>query len=156
MKIESGNQGLKGWYDGALKKSAQEDDFELHQDDNYALIPDASMAEEAWKDIRNTGLDVIVDGVLHMQEFLTGGQRFELGQVDRTGIVLDDNYAGRKIGVSGYDLVFFDGEDERVYSNSSLDELENEMYGWFNDEQADAYMQELKPLIDRGNWPWTE
>lgn len=147
MKIKSENQGLQGWYDGLLKKSAQSDDFELHQKDNYALVPDSSLAGEAWEDIHITDLNVMVNGVLHEEEFLTGGKRFELGQVDRIGVVLDENYAGRKVGVSEYDLVFFDGEEDRTYSNSSAEELENEMYGWFDEDRVEEYMQELGPIL---------
>lgn len=119
--MKSENQALKGLYDGALKKSTHSDDFKLHH-------ADSSLARKVWNNIHNTGLVAMINGFLHAEEFLTGVERFKLRQFDRIGVLLDEDYSGGKVGVSRYDLVFYDGEEDRVYRNSSLDELEDEMY----------------------------
>lgn len=154
MNIEKDNEGLAGWYDGFIKKDTS-GGYQLHQIDEYAAVPDEAFAEEIWNDVHDTGLEVMFKGILHVQELLTGSQRFELGQVDRAGILLEENYAGRKVGVSDYDLVFFDGDEEQVYSHDTVEGLKSSMEGWFDEEQVDEYMEELEPVLKADNWPWT-
>lgn len=96
----------------------------------------------------------MIKGVLESEELLTGSEILELGYVDRAGVVVEDNYAGRTVGVAGYDIVFLDEEEAVVYRNDSRGELEEEMEAWFDDD-AEEYMEKLDPVLDEGSWPWT-
>ena len=154
MDLEADNEGLSGWYDGFIKKDTG-GGYQLHQVGEYASVADEAFAEEIWQDVHNTGLEVIVNGVLHVEETITGSELFELGQINRAGILLEDSYAGRKVGISDYDLIFFDGEEEQVYRHDSIEGLRSSMEGWFDEQQVDMYMEDLEPVLEAENWPWT-
>ncbi len=154
MKISTANEGEIGWYNGLLKRDTQGEQYKLQQLDNTAEVLNKTLAEEVWEDSHGTGLEVIMKGRIDVEELLTGTEVFELGYVDRAGVIIEHDYDGRQVGVAGYDLVFMNGDDAVVYRNDSREGLEEDMNGWFDDEDADEYMEELESVLEAQNWPW--
>lgn len=154
MDLEASNDGVGGWYNGLLKRDAKGDHYRLQQLNSYAEIQDVDFAEEVWKDAHGTGLEVMMKGILEAEELLTGSTVLELGYVDRAGVIIEESFSGRKVGVAGYDLIFLDEDEDTVYRHDSQEELEEAIEGWFDDEEAEQYIEELDLLFELDGWPW--
>jgi hypothetical protein len=153
MKIGSENQGEFGWYEGDLQRDGFTGNYRVTQGMNSALVPGSSLLDEVFDVRKEHGIDVMLHGRLDVEEAITGTLGFELQSVDRAAAVLEEDYEGWTVGVSGNDLVFSEDCDYSVYEGDSIEELERNLMSWFDD--VDQYMGEVnKWNRELDSWPW--
>jgi hypothetical protein len=157
VNISSENHGETGWYQGYLQRDSREDardDYQLAQEDmRSARISGNRLLDEVYDDIVSGGMRVMLHGEIVVEEMLTGGYDFELRDVDQAAAVLENDYQGWTVGVSGNDLVFASDGDFMVEEAESMEGLEENMKGWFNDREE--YLEQVESWeYELDNWPW--
>jgi hypothetical protein len=153
MKAGSENQGEFGWYEGDLQYDSFTGNYRLSQGMNSASVPGNEFIDEVFEARKDHGIDVMLYGCLGIEEGLTGGLDFEMLQVDEAAAVIEEEYDGWTVGVSGYDLVFSKNQDFTVYEADSIEGLERNLADWFDEpeeyvEKVEGWERELN------NWPW--
>jgi len=157
MRIASESQDKFGWYSGRLKQDGYNDEYVLAEGDDTASINGSDFLDGVWSDFAGLENDILLYGCLDAEEKITGNMDFSLKGVEAAAYVLKDDYDGWKVAASGNDLVFTNGWTDRVYSGDSLDELEENMQGWFGEEEIDEMVEEVEELgFVTDHWPWKD
>lgn len=146
----SGKTFEEEWYQGDLKKA--HDGYVLDTGEREMELEEEAAVEQAWHDLRNEPQSVMVYGAVSVTESLTGTENYSM-QPERVGYVLEQDFDGRDVIVSGYDLVFLDSS-EVVYDAESFEELRENVRGWFP-ENEDEKLETLTDLkLEKDYWPW--
>lgn len=148
MKKSQENPG--NWYSGNLKQS--KNGYVLDAEIGSIEIQDEQRLEEAWLDLRKNPRELLIYGTVRTEKSLTGRETYSMDP-ERIGYLLEDDFDGRDVLVSGYDLIFLDGEDEVVYTGQDFEDLRDNVVGWFDDE--DEKLESLTDLkLEMDYWPW--
>ena len=140
------------WYTGSIKKS--HNGYVFESDNREIELGEENLAEQVWEVIKKDPQQVMLFGELESEESLTGTENYEMPEPERAGYILDPDYSGRTVVVSGFDLLFIEEDDEIEYQGDSHEELRNELKGWFDDEKQDEYLEKLTELKQEEYWPW--
>lgn len=158
MQVNSQNNGESGWYAGVLQKDSDaygDDGFRLTDSMRSADLEYSDFLEDVWQDFHTQDRDILLNGTLDVEERLTGGFNYSLGDVDEAAIVLVDDYDGWQIGFSGNDLIFTNEYASREYRSDDLDGLEENLGGWVESDRKDVLVETVDELgFSMDNWPW--
>lgn len=141
------------WYTGSVKNSGRGYVFESNNED--IEIGDETLAEQVWEDMRKDPQKVMLYGEVETSESLTGSERHEMPNPEKAGYILDEDYDGKTVVVSGFDLLFIGEDGEFEYNGDSHEELRDNLTGWFDEEEQDEYLDTLVDLkLEKEHWPW--
>lgn len=137
------------WYHGRLKKSG--DGYILETEEKEIQLGEEPGLEQAWYDLRKEPQSIKIYGRLEVRESLTGTETYSM-KPEEIGYILDEDFDGRDVLVSDYDLVFL-GDSETRYNSQSFQDLRQNVKGWFDDE--DEKLESLTDLkLEKDYWPW--
>lgn len=157
MRIASESQGEFGWYSGRLKQDSYNGDYVLAEGDDTASITGSDFLDEVWSDFTGLENDILLYGRLDAEERITGGMDFSLEGVEAAAYVLRDDYDGWNVAVSGNDLIFTNGWTSRVYEGDSLEDLDENLEGWFEEDERAEMVEEVEEVgFATDYWPWKD
>ncbi len=152
MEAEKENYG-QSWHQGQLKKSGQE--YVLETEERELEVSETELTEQVWNDLSSDPKEVMLYGELYKQETITGRENYSLENLSKAGYILEEDYDGRKVFLTGYNLVFLDEEEEIAYESDGYEEMRDNLKGWFDDETENEIMETIADLkLEKDYWPW--
>ena len=96
------------------------------------------MVEQVWHDLSTESQEGMLYGELEVEETLKGRERYRLQNPSKSGYIIDHDYDGSQIILSGYDLLFLHDGEEIAYEAEDFEEMHGNLKGWFEEEEENS------------------